>query len=71
MRIFKRKSRLTMPSYSDMRSYRQELNLSLREVSQKTSVLPGTISRIENGKNCNHSYWIELFHFYKSMGAIS
>jgi uncharacterized protein YerC len=56
-----------MPSQLFIKERRYALGLSLRKVSDATGVSPSTISRIEQGHECEFSNLKALHDFYKSV----
>lgn len=58
-----------MPSLEGFKARRQKLRMSLRQVAEKTGVSFATISRLEQGKECEYSNVKTINNFYCSNGA--
>lgn len=58
-----------MPSLEQFKERRKQLNMSLRDVSARIEVSIATISRIENGSECEYGNVKKLNDFYCSNGA--
>lgn len=60
---------MSLPVFSMFQTRRESLNMTIREVSDKTKISCSTISRIENGCNCSYDNAIQLHSFYTNNGV--